>query len=141
MKRGALALPAAFAALVAFGTGAAGACTAVPGGRVVLESDAVDPEVFLWDSRVRLIDYAAGSWGSTREVVAHTMLAEPGTQALVVTCIPAAAHPKFASGDADAIGVKVVTGPYRGRYGWVLSSDLRQPRPMGESATISDPRN
>ncbi len=141
MKRGGLRFPMAFAALVSLGTAAAGACTAVPGGRVVLESAAVDPEVFLWDSRVRLVDYAAGSWGSTRAVLAHTMLAEPGTQALVVTCVPAAAHPKFAPGDADAIGVKVVSGPYRGRYGWVLSSDLRQSRPAGESATLSDPRN
>ncbi len=141
MRRAWIRFLGACAAFAGCATVAAGACTAVPGGRVVLESDAVDPEVFLWDSRVRLIDYAAGFWGSARAVVAHTMLAEPGTQALVVTCIPAAAHPKFGPGDADAIGVKIVTGPYRGRYGWVLSSDLRQSRPTGESATISDPRN
>ena len=100
-------------------------CNTTPGGRVVLESAAVDPDVFVWDSRNRLVDYAAGQWGNTRVIFSHTILAEPGTQALVVACIPAVAHPKFASGDEDAIRVKVMSGPYRGRYGWVLSSDIK----------------
>jgi hypothetical protein len=90
---------------------------------VVLESDAVDPDVFLWDSRFRLIDYAAGNWGDTHAIFAHTVLAEPGTLALVVACYPGAAHPRFVRGDQDAIGVKIVNGHYRGRYGWVLSRD------------------
>lgn len=90
-----------------------------------MESDAVDPDVFLWDSRTRLVDYAAGQWGNTRSIFAHTVLAEPGTQATIVSCIVGVAHPKFGNGDEDAIGVKIVTGPYKGRYGWVLSSDVR----------------
>lgn len=102
----------------------AASCTAPSGGRIVLASDAVDPDVFLWDSRTRLVDYAAGQWGNTRSIFAHTLLAEPGTQATIVSCIAGVAHPKFGSGDEDAIGVKVVSGPYRGRYGWVLSSDI-----------------
>jgi hypothetical protein len=103
-------------------------CSVTPGGRVVLESDAVDPDVFIWDSRDRLIDYAAGAWGNTRAIFAHTVLAEPGTQALVVSCFPSVAHPKFSTGDEDAIGVKVMSGPHRGRYGWVLSSDIHLSR-------------
>ncbi len=116
-------------------------CSAAPGGRVVLESDAVDPDVFLWDSRLRLADYAAGAWGNTRAIFAHTLLTGAGTQAVVIACVPAAAHPKFSSGDEDAIGVRVMSGPYRGRYGWVLSSDTHVPRPAGESAILSTPRN
>jgi hypothetical protein len=109
-------------------------CTALPGGRIVLESDAVDPDVFLWDSRSRLVDYAAGEWGNTRAIFAHTVLAPPGTQAMVVACVPGVAHPKFSTGDEDAIGVKVTSGRYRGRYGWVLSSDIRVHR--GASASV-----
>ena len=99
-------------------------CTAPMGVRVVLESDAVDPDVFLWDSRPRLIDYAAGEWSNTRSIFAHTLLAEPGTTATIVACVPGAAHPKFGDGVEDAIGVKIANGPYKGRYGWVLSSDI-----------------
>jgi hypothetical protein len=116
-------------------------CETGPGGRVVLESDAVDPDVFLWDSRGRLAEYAAGQWGSTRAIFAHTLLAEPGTEALVVSCVRAAARPKFATGDEAAIGVKVMTGPYKGRYGWVLSSDIHLVRPNGESAVLGGAKN
>jgi hypothetical protein len=117
-------------------------CTVTPGGRVVLESDAVDPDVFLWDSRERLIDYAAGQWGDTRAIFAHTVLAEPGTQAMVVACFPSVAHPKFSTGDEDAIGVKIMSGPHRGRYGWVLSSDIHLGRsPTGQSAVNNVTRN
>jgi hypothetical protein len=117
-------------------------CTVTPGGRVVLESDAVDPDVFLWDSRDRLIDYAAGAWGNTRAIFAHTVLAEPGTQAMVVACYPSVAHPKFSTGDEDAIGVKIMSGPHRGRYGWVLSSDIHLSHgPAGQSAVNNVQRN
>jgi hypothetical protein len=116
---------------------AAAICTASPGGRVVLESDAVDPDVFLWDSRGRLIDYAAGQWGNTRAIFAHTVLAEPGTQATVVSCYPAAAHSKVSSGDEDAIGVKIMSGPYKGRFGWVLSSDVHPSRSLGGQSAIN----
>jgi hypothetical protein len=116
-------------------------CSAVPGGRVLLASDAVDPDVFLWDSRTRLAEYAAGSWGNTRAIFAHTMLAEPGTVALVVSCVPAAAHPKFSTGDEDAIGVRIVSGPYRGRYGWVLSSDIHVAHPSGDGAILGTSKN
>jgi hypothetical protein len=117
-------------------------CTVTPGGRVVLESDAVDPDVFLWDSRDRLVDYAAGQWGNTRAIFAHTLLAEPGTQAMVVSCYPSVAHPKFSTGDEDAIGVKIMSGPHRGRYGWVLSSDIHLSRsPAGQSAVNNLPKN
>jgi hypothetical protein len=92
----------AFAALVTFGcTGATSApqCSLAPGGRVMLASDAVDPDVFLWDSRDRLVDYTAGEWGNTRQIFSHTVLTEPGTSALVVACVARAAHPRYGLGD------------------------------------------
>jgi hypothetical protein len=114
--------------------GVAADCWATPGGHVVLSSDAVDPDVFMWDSRDRLVDYAAGQWGNTRAIFAHTVLAEPGTQAVVISCYPGVAHPKFSSGDEDAIGIKILKGPYKGRYGWILSSDAHIERPGGQSS-------
>lgn len=109
---------------------AAASCNAPAGGKVVLESDAVDPDVFLWDSRPRLIDYAAGEWNNTKSIFAHTLLAEPGTLATVISCVAGVAHPKFGDGVEDAIGVKIASGPYKGRYGWILSSDMHM-RPPG----------
>lgn len=117
---------AALGVLLVLGTVTASAalCPTAPGNRVMLASDAVDPDVFLWDSKTRLIGYAAGQWGNTRAIFAHTVLAEPGTRAMVVSCVPSVAHPKFGTGDEDVVGVKVLSGPHRGRYGWVLSSDI-----------------
>jgi hypothetical protein len=58
-------------------------------------------------------------------VLRHTILVPAGTEAVVVTCRDRAAHPRFTTGDADAVGVKLSTGRYRGHYGWVISFDLR----------------
>jgi hypothetical protein len=130
-----------FAIVAVFGcTGAAGPrCSSEPGGRIMLASDAVDPDVFLWDSRERLIDYTGGDWGNTRQIFTHTLLTEPGTLALVVACIPRAAHPRYAVGeDEDAVGVRLTSGPNRGRYGWILSSDAHAQRtPAGQSASAT----
>ncbi len=130
---------AVLGALVAFGcSGAAppSLCSVAPGGRVLLASDAVDPDVFLWDSRERLVDYTAGDWGNTRTIFVHTLLTEPGTAAMVVACLPHAAHQRYAPGDEDAVGVRLTSGPNRGRYGWVLSSDVHPGHnPAGESAS------
>ena len=114
----------AFGAIAATSAARAAECPSSSGGRVVLASDAMDPDVFLWDSRTRMVDYAAGQWGNTRAIFAHTILARPGTQAVVVSCVSAAVRTKIGPGEEDAIGVKVVNGPHRGRYGWVLSTDI-----------------
>jgi hypothetical protein len=131
-----------FALVAGFGTAAgAASCAATPGYRVVLSADATEPDVFLWDSRVRMVEYVAGHWDSTRAIFAHTELAEPGTRALVVSCVAGAAHPQVGPSDEDAIGVKVVSGAHRGRYGWVLSSDIHTPRASGQSATLNSAKN
>jgi hypothetical protein len=112
------------------------------GSRVSLMSDAADPDVFLWDSRQRLIDYAAGQWGDARAIFAHTVLARPGTSAVVVSCESGVAHPRYQSGTQDAIGVRIMSGPYRGRSGWVLSSDVHPLRGSSrDSSVVGTPRN
>lgn len=80
--------------------------------------------MFLWDSRARLIDYAAGVFDNAKAVMAHTTLAKPGTRGLVTNCENAVVRPKYAEGVYDAVGLKLVTGPYRGHYGWVASEDV-----------------
>ena len=133
--------PPAYAFAVAIGLATAGTCTAASpcsvdiGWHVVLASDAVDPDVFLWDSRSRLVEYAAGRWSDTRTIFAHTILAPSGTEAVVVACAAGAARPKYSSSDQDVIGVKVTRGQFRGRYGWVLSSDAHPAREMHTSKT------
>ena len=129
---------AALVAVVCTGETTAPLCSFAPGRRVVLASEAVDPDVFLWDSRARLIDYTAGDWGNTRTIFHHTLLAEPGTLAMVIACIPRAAHPRYTVEDEDAVGVRLTSGPNRGRYGWVLSSDAHAERvPLGERASAA----
>ncbi len=118
------ALAVLFGASLA-GLAAADACKpANSGSHVALMSDASDPDVFLWDSSERLVDYAAGQWGDARLIFAHTVLARPGTPAVVVSCVSGIAHPRFQIGSQDAVGVRIMSGPYRGRFGWVLSSDV-----------------
>ncbi len=94
----------------------------------MLASDAPDPNVFVWDSRVRLIDYAGGNWANTRSVIDHTTLAVPGTRAIVVACHAKVIRPKYSADDEDLVGLKITHGPYRNRWGWVLSSDTREMR-------------
>ena len=94
------------------------------GGRAVLASDKIDPDVFVWDSRDRLAAYESGNWSSTRAIFAHTLLAPSGTRASVVSCYPGVVHARDPHTSRDAIAVRLLSGPYRGHYGWVLSSDV-----------------
>jgi hypothetical protein len=55
----------------------------------------------------------------------HALLNRPGTRALVQSCVGGVVHSKFRTDADDAVGVLILSGPYRGRYGWVSSSDLR----------------
>ena len=131
-------------ALVAIGCTAATdapGCTTAPGRRVMLASEAVDPDVFLWDSRERLIDYTAGEWGNTRQIFSHTLLTEPGTYAVVVACFPGAAHPRYAAGGKDAVGVRLTSGRNRGRYGWILSSDAHEQRTTTQRPSVGRPHS
>ena len=116
---------------------------ATSGSRVSLMSDAADPDVFLWDSRERLIDYAAGQWGDARAIFAHTILARPGTAAVVVSCDSGVAHPRFQAGRRTRSAFGSCPGPYRGKFGWVLSSDIHplHGNAARDSSVVGTPRN
>ena len=103
-------------------------CQVARGQSIVLASADLDPDVFLWDSGDRLLRYAQGDY-DVQTVLRHTQLIRAYTRAMVVSCRNSAVRSPMA-GAADpmlyAIGVRVLTGYARGRYGWVLSSDVRR---------------
>lgn len=97
-----------------------------PGFRMLLLSSTYNPDVLIWDSRQRLLDYAAGDWDIKRILLPHALLARAGTKALVVSCQVNVVHPKFRLAPSDAAGIKILTGPYKGRYGWLMADDLHR---------------
>jgi hypothetical protein len=121
-----LALTAAFPDRVwAAVASPAPACTIAAGESVILRSSDFDPDVLVWDSRDRAIDYAGGNIKSATDVLNHTLLSKPGTRAIIVACAAATARVKYSSEILDTVGVKITSGPHRGRYGWVTSDDVR----------------
>jgi hypothetical protein len=117
----------ALALLAALSTPALAAPCSVPVGRaIVLKSTDIDPDVFVWDAKQRVVDYAGGFWRDTHDVLSHTMLAKPGTRAVIVQCDPGVVHVKYAAERRDAVGIRLVNGPNKGKYGWVTSEDVHE---------------
>ncbi len=118
-----------FVAFVFFGAAVAAAlaqqCHAERGMQITLFGGVDDPDVLVWDSRDRLISYGAGSADTRKFLLPHALLNSPGTRAVVQVCIGGAVHSKFRMDSDDAVGVLILSGKYRGRYGWVSSSDVR----------------
>lgn len=100
-------------------------CRAARGMHVTLFGNVDDPDVLVWDSRARLVTYGAGSTDTRQFLLPHALLNRPGTRAVVQSCIPGIVHSKFGMDSGDAVGVLILSGRYRGRYGWVSSADLR----------------
>lgn len=104
--------------------GGARPCHAGRGMRVMLFGGVDDPDVLVWDSRDRVVDYAAGSTDARQFLLPHALLNRPGTRAIVQSCVSGIVHSKFRTDTEDAVGILIVSGKYRGRYGWVSSSDI-----------------
>jgi hypothetical protein len=100
-------------------------CAVAVGEPAMLRSSDFDPDVLVWDSRQRAIDYAAGNVRSANDLMVHTLLARPGTRAIVIACQPSTVRPKYTDDVLDTVGVKITSGPHRGRFGWVTSDDVR----------------
>lgn len=113
-----------FALIAALVPSPAFACRATAGMHVTLFGGVDDPDVLVWDSKDRLIGYAGGSSDTRKFLLPHAILNRPGTRAVVVSCRANAVRPKFRNDPEDAIGVLILSGKYRGRYGWVSSSDV-----------------
>lgn len=91
---------------------------------MILRSSDFDPDVLVWDSRQREIDYVSGNVTNAAEVLSHTLLSAPGAHAVVVACEAETAKPRFSAVAEDSVGIKITSGPNRGRYGWVSSGDV-----------------
>ncbi|MFN2448765.1 MAG: hypothetical protein ABR508_03090 [Candidatus Baltobacteraceae bacterium] len=121
-------LRTALAALVftvcALNAAVASNCQVPRHGTVTLFGGVDDPDVLVWDSQDRLVRYSGGSSDAREFLLPHALLNRPGTKARVVACRMNAVRPKFSGNLNDAIGVLIVSGKYRGRYGWVSSGDV-----------------
>jgi hypothetical protein len=119
-------------ALAFAGSGAAVAvadCRAIhQGEKVALLGSADDPDVFVWDSSFRLETYQTGTYDVARALLPHAWTVPPGTRAVVIACKPGVVHPKYRGITDDALGIIMLSGPYRGRSGWVMGQDLRPMR-------------
>jgi hypothetical protein len=105
--------------------GAAG-CALRAGAKVMLRSSDFDPDVFVWDTQGRAIGYAARApFMKVDEVLAHIVLAKPGTHAVVVGCSAGVVRPRFTAAVQDALLVRLASGSNRGHLGWVASGDVR----------------
>jgi hypothetical protein len=93
--------------------------------RVVLFGTSDDPDVLLWDTRIRMRGYVDGSFDEMNALLPHARLLPPGTRAVVDACIVNYVQPSYMKSPDDAVGVFVLTGPLRGHYGWILASDIR----------------
>ncbi|HEV7180868.1 MAG TPA: hypothetical protein VGN11_13430 [Candidatus Baltobacteraceae bacterium] len=107
-------------------TGAAHAdCRVHNGDHVVLFGTSDDPDVFVWDSRFRLRDYQGGSWDQAQALLPHAELAQPGTRAIVASCVNNFVQSKYATVPDDAVGIVIVTGRLKGTFRWVIGADIR----------------
>jgi hypothetical protein len=52
------------------------------------------------------------------------VLATSGTRAITVDCRADEIQWRFVDAKLDAVGIKLTSGPRRGRYGWVSSDDV-----------------
>ncbi len=112
-------------ALCGFAPSFADACSVAVGQRIMLASNAADPDVFVWDAKARLLDFERNSWRNTKDVMDHTAIAKPGTLAIVTQCEAEVVRSKMLPGLQDAIGLRLLSGPSRGAYGWVPGEDIR----------------
>lgn len=99
-------------------------CRALRGMHITLFGGVDDPDVLVWDSRERLISFGAGTTDTRKFLLPHALLSRPGTRAVVQSCVGGIVHSKFRMDAQDAVGVLILSGKYRGRYGWVSSSDI-----------------
>lgn len=124
MRNARLLLAVVALVLLASGIGRA-ACQMQRYDRIVLYGTTDDPDVLVWDSRLRMRGYENGSFDEMNALLPHARLTPPGTRAVVQECVSAYVQPPYMKSPDDAVGVLILSGPLRGLYGWVLGSEVR----------------
>lgn len=105
------------------------ACPVARGAHIVLVSQELDPDVFVWDSPGKLTRYAVGDY-DVGTVLKHTTLVRAYSRAIALGCKNSAISASYAGSDGApvyVIGVRIASGKARGLNGWVLSTDVRGP--------------
>ena len=100
-------------------------CHLRSGDHIILYGTSDDPDVFVWDSRFRMREYQGGSWDQAQALLPHALLAPPGTRGIVSSCVSNFVQSKYSSLPDDAVGIEIVSGPLKGKLGWVLGADIR----------------
>ncbi len=83
----------------------------------------MNPDVFVWDTHEKLVNYLSGHWSSTRDVMTHAILVSAGTPAAILACRPRDARTQYDPDALDVYVIRVLAGPHRSHQGWVVSSD------------------
>lgn len=118
---------AIFAALLLTRAPALADCRVHPTGQhVVLYGTVDDPDVFVWDSRLRMRSYQGGSWDQAQALLPHALLVPPGTRAAVSVCVGNFVQSKYAALPDDAVGIVILSGPLKGKLGWVIGTNIRR---------------
>jgi len=126
MKARSLYLAFAICVLAALSGGIAHAgCAMQRYDRVVLYGSADDPDVLVWDTRIRMRGYEDGSFDEMNALLPHARLTPPGTRAMIQGCVSGYVQPSYMKTPDDAVGVLILSGPLRGTYGWILGSEIR----------------
>ena len=104
------------------------------GERIVPKSKTIDPNVFVWDRKDLMVAYASGIWPGPKTVLQHAFLSKaPERSELGIACDASAVRPKNAIATQDAVAIRIIEGPHRGRSGWVASDEVHLLRPAGSA--------
>lgn len=101
-------------------------CRVHTGTLVALYGTIDDPDVLVWDSRLRLHAYGIATFDESQALLGHALVAHPGTRARIMACVAHDVSQKFSNATEDAMFVSIVSGPLRGHSGWVMESAIRR---------------
>ncbi|MGH7737838.1 MAG: hypothetical protein ACREMP_08230 [Candidatus Tyrphobacter sp.] len=101
------------------------ACGVVPRGSVVLYGGGDDPAVLLWSSRFNLRAYHRATFDEAQSLVQRAQFVRAGTRARIVGCMRGFVRAPYGLGLDDAVEVRILSGPLRGKSGWISGSDIR----------------
>ena len=88
----------------------------------MLDAQSMDPDVFVWDSAQRLVNYTNGAY-LVDTVLKHTTLAPAGTPAVFLGCRRSPAGAPSAIKDMLKVRIFIQTRPPQ--TGWVSAEDAR----------------
>lgn len=96
------------------------------GSRILLAAQGMDPDVFVWDTAQRLVNYSNGAY-IVESVLKHSTLAPAGTQAVILSCRRFRVGVRPASAFTEIMKVRIFIQAGRPHAGWISAEDARWP--------------